>query len=318
MSRFDHYGVVVLPEDFKGANWIELCRRHGLRTLGIHSGGGPSVDIVRTLGHYGTEAFRKEVAAAGLECEYECHATASFLSPDLFKEHPEYYAFDTRRNRRRNDSNLCVTNADAMEIYHRNAETLIRQLYSLSTHRYMLWNVDCPRIYCHCDKCASLSPSDQAMLATNELARAARAVDPLATVPYLGYMEMIEPPTQIAPEPNVFLEFAPIERCYRHALNDSACATNRRYFQRLKRLLELFPASTAHVLEYYLDSSFFSGYGLPAVEVRPDRDIMDRDFDLYAELGIRSITTFAVYLDGAYFRNHGEAGLADYAEIVRK
>ena len=49
--------------------------------------------------------------------------------------------------------------------------------------------------------------------------------------------------------------------------------------------------------------------------MRPNRDVMDRDFDYYASLGIRSLTTFAVFLDGEYFEKFGEAGLADYAEI---
>ena len=113
MSRFEHYGVVVTPEDFKGADWIGLCRRHGLRTLGIHSGGGKIADVLKMLGRYGGAAFRAEVAAAGLECEYECHAAASLLQPALFAEHPDYFAFDLRRRARRNDSNWCVTNPEA-------------------------------------------------------------------------------------------------------------------------------------------------------------------------------------------------------------
>ncbi len=317
MSRFEHYGVVVTPEDFKGADWIGLCRKHQLKTLGIHSGGGKIADVLKMLGRYGSETFRAEVAAAGLECEYECHAAASLLQPSLFAAHPDYFAFDLRRRTRRNDSNWCVTNKEAQACYEKNAEELVRALES-ETHRYLLWNADSPRIYCHCPECAKLSPSDQSLLAVNLLAKAARKVDPQATVPYLAYLELMAPPTVVKPEPNVFLEFAPIERCYMHAITDKDCATNRRVLDNLRRLLEIFPAETTHMLEYYLDVSLFSNYRHPAVEVRPSKEVMDIDFDFYASLGIKSMTTFAVFMDGAYFRAYGEQGLADYAEMLNK
>ena len=315
MTRFDHYGVVVTPDDFVGADWIELCKKYKLRTLGLHSGGGAVADVLKMLGSYGTAEFRAKVAEEGLECEYECHAAGSLIQPSNFERHPEYFAFDPRRGQRRNDSNWCVTNPVAQDLYYQNAQILVKSLES-ATHRYMLWNVDVPRIYCHCPNCSRLSPSDQALMAVNLLARAARKVDPKAVVPYLAYYELMEPPTTVEPEPNVFLEFAPYTRCYLHALDDTNCATNREVFAKLKRLLEFFPATTAHVLEYYLDSSFFSYYKRPAVEVRPLRDVMKRDFDCYASLGIRSLTTFAVYLDGEYFRMYGEQGLVDYAEML--
>ena len=317
MSRFEHYGVVVTPEDFQGADWIGLCRRYGLKTLGIHSGGGKIEDVLTMLGRYGSAAFREEAAAVGLECEYECHAAASLLQPSLMAKHPDYFAFDLRRRARRNDSNWCVTNPQAQALYEKNARELVLALES-DTHRYLLWNADSPRIYCHCPECAKLSPSDQAMLATNLLARAARSVDPQATVPYLAYQELMEPPTVVKPESNVFLEFAPIERCYMHAITDDNCATNRRTMMNLKRMLDIFPAATTHMLEYYLDVSLFSNYRRPAVEVRPSKEVMDSDFDFYASLGIRSMTTFAVFMDGSYFRNYGQQGLDDYAEIINK
>ncbi len=314
MARFEHFGVVVTPQDFVGADWIALCQKHHLRTLGLHSGGGASADVRKMLGEYGTEAFRRRVAEAGLECEYECHASASLLPPSLFEEHPEYFAYDMRRRARRCDSNWCVTNPEAQEVFRKNAEELVRDLPS-GTHRYLLWNADSPRVYCHCPNCAKLSPSDQTMLAVNLLARAARAVDPLATVPYLAYKELMEPPAVIQPDPNVFLEFAPIDRCLLHPLQEPDCHPNRVACRQLQLLLQLFPARTAHVLEYHLDASLFSNWKRPAVPVPTTREVMERDFDFYASLGIRSFTSFAVFMDGDFFQKYGDQALATYAEL---
>ena len=317
MSRFEHYGVVVTPRDFVGADWISLCQRYHLRTLGLHSGGGASANVRQMLGEFGTEAFRRRVAEAGLECEYECHAAASLLQPSWFETHPEYFAYDLRRRARRSDSKWCVTNPEAQELFQKNAAELVRALRT-ETHRYLLWNADVPRIYCHCPNCAKLSPSDQTMLAVNLLARAARAVDPLATVPYLAYRELMEPPTTILPEPNVFLEYAPIDRCLMHPLQEPDCYPNRIASRQLLRLLKLFPASTAHVLEYHLDASLFSNWKRPAVNVPTTREVMERDFDFYASLGIRSFSSFAVFMDGEFFQRFGEQTLAAYAELLNQ
>lgn len=51
----------------------------------------------------------------------------------------------------------------------------------------------------------------------------------------------------------IFLEFAPIGRNYEDSLSS-------KQHKALKKNLEIFPKRTAHVLEYWLDASMFSGW----------------------------------------------------------
>ena len=93
---------------------------------------------------------------------------------------------------------------------------------------------------------------------------------------------------------------------------------NREHLNVLVALLERFPAERVHVLEYWLDSSMYSNYRKPARKPLFVREVVSRDLRVYYDLGIRSITTFAVYMDGEYFEKHGENELAFYADQLGK
>ncbi len=69
--------------------------------------------------------------------------------------------------------------------------------------------------------------------------------------------------------------------------------------------LEIFSASAGHILEHHLDSSLFSNWKRPAVHPVVSPGILERDLAAYHGLGIRSFTTFAVYMDGGRFRKYG-------------
>ena len=89
---------------------------------------------------------------------------------------------------------------------------------------------------------------------------------------------------------------------------------NRKHLRILEELLELFPPDKVHILEYWLDSSLYSNYRKPARKPLFINDVVKRDIQAYYSFGIRSITTFAVYMDGEYFKTHGDSELEFYAE----
>ena len=312
---FEHRGVVVTGADFQGVDWIGRVSELQLNTLGLHSGGGAAHEVIETLGVLGTAAFREKVAAAGLEWEYECHVSESLLPRRRFRDAPEWFRLDGVTGCREPTGNWCASSPEAMAEIRRNGAALAARLPA-STHRYFFWGADDAGSFCHCPDCAGLTVSDQNLLGMNALARGVREADPAGTAAYLGYFALLEAPREVRPEPNVILEYAPMHRCYRHALDDAGCAVNRRYFRQLLALLEVFEPARAHVLEYYLDSSSFSNFRRPAV--RPDfhREVVKRDLARYHSLGIRSLTTFAVYCDGDYFARHGDCELREYAELL--
>lgn len=312
---FKYRGIVVTPEDFSGVDWIERCRQAGLNTLGLHSGGGESHDVIYALGELGTQQFRQQVAAAGLNWEYECHAAESLLPRTLFEKNPEFFNLDKITGKRCIEGNWCVSNSEAIHLVQENGIALAKQLPA-STHRYLFWGADNPTIWCHCDSCSRLSPSDQMLRSVNALARAIKVADTDAQVPYLGYFDLLEPPQSETPEQNVFLEFAPMHRCYLHSIDDLCCSVNRGYWEKLLKLLDVFDAARTHVLEYWLDSSSFSRFKRPAVKPLFKPKVVAADLTAYRKLGINSITTFAVWMDGEYFLRHGDREFKEYAELV--
>ena len=87
-------------------------------------------------------------------------------------------------------------------------------------------------------------------------------------VAYLAYHDTIEPHPGLRPSSNVWVEWAPRERCYVHAIDDNECAINPPLLESLRRYLEIFDGR-CHLFEYYADTILFGGlaFATPAVIV---------------------------------------------------
>src|SRR5208283_5698402 len=96
----------------------------------------------------------------------------------------------------------------------------------------------------------------------------------------------------------VWFECAPRERCYSHAIDAPSCEINPRYFESLKRYLEIFNGR-GRVFEYYADAILFCGLGFATPA------IIASDLRAYRRLGITSISnlTFGAYSVMAYPAN---------------
>jgi hypothetical protein len=112
---------------------------------------------------------------------------------------------------------------------------------------------------------------------------------------HLAYHDTLAAPERVAPHRRVWAEFAPRERCYAHALDDAACATNRPYRAAFERHLERFDGRV-EVFEYYGDAILFGGCGVPLPGV------VERDLAYYARAGARgaSCLVFGAYSSWAY------------------
>lgn len=315
MFHKKYKGIVLTPADFLEREWIDEITSSGLNLLGLHSGGGKSHDVIEKLEFTGTEAFRTRLVNSGLDWEYELHTPYNLMPRELFETHPEYFPEQLRVRERDKDGNWCVSSPGALQIVTENAKKLKAMLPS-STNRYFFWGKDSLLYdWCNCDKCASLTAPDQNLLTSNTIAR---KLGPEAQVCYLAYNSTIEAPRNIRPEENVFAEFAPFYRSYKHSLCDSRSVVNRKYVEYLLDLMKIFSAERIHILEYWLDSSLFGFESEVAHRASFDRKIARADIAFYASLGIRSITTFAVRMDGAYRRNYGNREFLEYAEILNQ
>ena len=314
MSDIFRKGVVITPQDMCGYDWPEQMKRLGLNTLGLHLGGGRDLQPLENLERFTEGGFRTRMADLGLDLEFELHLGRLLLPRKLFETSPECFVFEHRSKRRIPDYNWCSSSDAAWKTVCANAIEIAAKL-APSTHRHFFWgDDDCP--WCHCEECRNLSNSDQELRMANKLATALRAIDPLAQVSYLAYGKNLDLPENVLPEGNVFLELAPIHRCFNHPIDDRACSINRKYFDLLVAYRKLFPPERIHLLEYWLDCAMSSGWRKPVRKPLFTREVAARDLKAYHGLGIRSITTFAAYMDGEYFRSHGDRELAEYAELV--
>ena len=74
----------------------------------------------------------------------------------------------------------------------------------------------------------------------------------------------------------------------------------------LEEKMKVFIAETAVVLEYWIDVSLFSRWQKPAVKLPWNKPVFEADIGLYAKMGIRNITSFAVFIDDKYLEMYGK------------
>ncbi|MGH7907510.1 MAG: DUF4838 domain-containing protein [Candidatus Binataceae bacterium] len=230
--------------------------------------------------------------ANGVVPEYGGHVMQLLLPRELYGACPNY--FPARANGERfSGGNLCASNTDAMELVRANALSYARNFPEMGMLH--VWGADLwEGGWCRCAECGQMAPQEQYMTAVNAIADSiARESD--APVAYLAYHDTLEPDPALRPRENVCFEWAPRERCYAHAIGDVSCERNRRYFEWLKRYIELFDGR-GMVFEYYADAILFGGLGFATPSV------IRRDLEHYRSLGIDSISclTFGAYSAFAY------------------
>ena len=87
-----------------------------------------------------------------------------------------------------------------------------------------VWASDAFNNKCECADCRRMTPSDWYSLVVEEIGQRLKAEGLKTRVVFLAYVDMLWPPKKVkAKADNVVLMFAPITRCYRHALDDREC-----------------------------------------------------------------------------------------------
>jgi len=309
--------VILKPGDLLDVPWVSLASSAGLNTLTLHAARQPEeVDalIIWAQSDIG-RAVREECHRNGMRLETQMH-TASWLVPrTLFASRPEWF----RQNlcgERVPDANWCFQNEEAWALAAERLHALEAALPS-ETGRYLWFPDDTAEGLCHCERCAPLSAADQTMLYARRLREILARQHPEAQVSYLAYLSTAaDVPSGEVPR-GIMLEYAPIRRCYRHALDDPLCAVNRAHCAALEALLPRFAGRERQATEYWLDASRHSGWRRPARRLDVSEEVMRRDIALYARLGFTSVASYAVMCDRDYFRAYGPPPVHAYGEALR-
>ena len=309
---FTRRGIVLTPTDLNGIalQWIDRMAEGSLNVLGISGGVDECVQFIHS--DEGT-ACLDAAKAAGIEIEYEMHALWWLLPRDMFGERPEWFRMD-EDGERTSDANMCPSSTEALQYVGGRAVELSRMLPS-TTGRHYYW-ADDAKPWCACEACSDYTASDQNLLVTNAMAEALTNARPEARMGYLAYYNAIEPPTRVQPVDGLLLEYAPIMRNSAVPLDDPSDPKNVEHADNLRRLVDMFDMTDAHVLEYWVDASRFSDWKRPSVRIPFDADVIAQDARFYASLGFDSATSFGVFLDADYDRMHGQPPIREYGEAL--
>ena len=214
-------------------------------------------------------AIRQAAAQRGMTLQFGGHYLPMLLPRARFAEHPEW--FPLRDGVRDGRYNLCTSSQEARTELVRGARAFFERFAGASV--YHAWADDIRGGgWCACPDCARLSPSDQALIATNLLADALAALEPHARIAHLAYHDTVQPPSATRPQPNVTMLWAPRERCYAHGIDDERCFRNsQQYWPAYSGLLPLFDNDSERVqlFEYYSDAILFKGLGPPHLLTLP-------------------------------------------------
>ena len=308
-------GVVLRKGDLS-YDWLGKNAELGLNVLGLHAvyTGDPISDIENMgIALLTKGSFIEEANSAGMEVEYELHIVSSLLPRELFKLHPEFFRVDEEGNRTAK-FNYCQSNPEANRIVKENIER-ISKLFAPQTNRYFFWGDD-GKPWCMCEECREFSDAENELRFSNLAAEAIKEIDPDGVVAFLSYLETLSVPQKVEPAPNVFLEFAPMRRDYSCPINDPNSETNRKHWDTLHSLLEIFPADTTHILEYWLDAGMFSDWKRPYAKIPFPPEVIQKDIEAYSALGVNSITTFGTGIDKEYVDKFGDDLLDEYGKAI--
>ena len=307
---------IVHPDEISKER-IDSLKEAGIDCLGIHPVGGK--DSYKTLENLvallKTDEFRSLLDYAkecGIKIEYELHSMGYLMPKSLFESNPEYFRVD-KNGERNSDYNFCVSNSEAMDIVCKNAVTLAQNLYN-SSNNFYFWVDDGHDVFCNCDKCKNISPSNQALTITNAIARALKKHNKHAKCAYLAYMNTITPPS-ISKEDNVFLEYAPFEKYT--AKGENAPLLIEQEQQMLEPLLNYFGKVDAKVLEYWYDNSLFSSWKKPPKKFTLDKEQMQKDINFYKQKGFSYISTFGCFLGKDYEELYDKVDISPFSKATK-
>ncbi len=295
---------LVIGHDFfldTAADWIIWAARNRLNTIFIHT-----IDQRLALGACHLRRWRERrsrllplLRERGMHLELGGHGMAGLIPRRLFRTTPQMFRHNGQR--RVSDYNFCPQHPITRQFLRTQSATFFRTYPEAQI--FHLWPDDLlGNGWCRCPQCSQLTPADQSLLATNELADVLATINPHAWLGYLAYHDTSMPPTHVVPRTNVVLTYAPRLRSYAHGIAAATSAINVSLMQHLRAYLRYFhaymtsadqrdgtnatPATSpvAHrVFEYYLDGILFKSAPPPLPAV------LQSDLCAYRQAGVHTV-----------------------------
>jgi hypothetical protein len=223
-----------------------------------------------------------EITKRGLSMQYGGHSYFAWLPPDkYFKDHPEYYSATVSEvspvgvsAEGRKPESINFANPEVARVMAENIAEFLNKNPEVSI--VTVWMNDAPAS-CSTPECLKMegplrlsishpqnshpliiSFSNTALKFVNDVARQVRKSHPKVLVNHIAYNELVDAPTNVAPEENVIVCLAPIQRApfkigstggYFRALNDPTNEINSAHLREIRKWLAL--SEKFYVWDYY-------------------------------------------------------------------
>lgn len=214
-----------------------------------------------------------------------CHSYFNYISPDeFFDTHPEYFS-EIGGIRRREETQLCLTNPDVLEIV---TQRMLKAMSEYPNIRQFNFSQMDYYNYCQCSKCRAMNEIYKTSGGTqfwfvNELAKRTSEVYPDKLISTLAYMYTEEPPRNIKMHPNVAIWL-----CHMYPSCDShpveTCPLNADYKRRAIEWSKI--CSHLYIWHYIVN---FAHYYVPF----PNFRALSADLKFYKNIGVEGL-----YLQG--------------------
>jgi hypothetical protein len=235
------------------------------------------------------KALTPELKKRGLLIEVGGHGYQNFLNAamedsTLFKRHPDW--FGKNRN--------CQPTPDPYSVFNTANPDAVQYLISqvlkyLQEHPeidiFDFWPPDGAR-WADCKELVALgSPLDRQARLINQVDSAIRKMRPDIKLEMIAYQPVLDPPGTVSLNPDILVDFCPINQQFENQIFDSSSANNLKYATSLHRWRKTF-AGDIGIYSYYRKYAWRS---LPNLIPH----YMQRDLNWYAGLPVQGISSYA-------------------------
>jgi hypothetical protein len=214
-----------------------------------------------------------------------CHTFNTFLPPQLFKTHPEYFAFIDGKRKVNSSGNyaahLCMTNPEVVKIVAANACKMLRanptaEIISISQN-------DGGNGFCKCKKCLAMTKAEGSISGpllnfVNQVAGLIKKEFPNVKVETLAYLESFYPPRTIRPADNVYIRLCTDTHSWSYPL--FFVEESKKFFMALKKWHKI--KANILIWDYVAD---YKSYLRPI----PNLWVINHNYNLFLKYNIKGV-----------------------------
>ncbi len=231
------------------------------------------------------DALIPELKLRDMLVEVGGHGYPNFLSPDkYFESHPEWFAMFGGRRIRAKNAVFSTANPEAVRTFIANVVEYLTRHPEIDI--FDAWPPDGARWSEAPEDVALGTPSERHMRLLTQLADALHKQLPKVRVQFIAYASYLEP-SHTRPQPDLLMDFCPINRSFETAIDDQSSQQNAIYFQALREWLKGHVAPDQVTIYSYITK--YAWRSLPVLIPH----MIVQEARLFAGLGIGGFATYS-------------------------